>query len=102
MKMTSHELAKILLHHADMPVAVSANNHEYFSVDGCFRVAFAHHNSGEYIMLGNMVRMNLNSPNWYLTKILHGSKIPVDYPRWVGHELDFGEMVDEFNPDDKK
>ena len=97
--MNSHELAKLLLEYPDMPIAVSANNHEYFSTESDFKIALAHHYSGEFLMIGNMGKMDLNSPNWYLRKVLYGNKLPVNYPRMVSQppKWEFGESVDEFN-----
>ena len=70
--MTSHELAKILLANDDLPIATHANNHTYASGESricdCTRVGKLKHYAGEHIIIGNMNRKALNSPNWYIQK----------------------------------
>jgi hypothetical protein len=69
--MTSHELADRLLAMPNLPIATHANNHDYFSVadkqtHGELKVALCKHYTGDYVMIGNMYRKDLNYPNWYL------------------------------------
>jgi len=77
--MTAHELARILLNGPNLPVATHANNHDYFSkpsADGIshgkLKVGLAHHYAGDHVIIGNLSKLNLNKPNWYVKKMLHG------------------------------
>lgn len=82
--MMSHELAKILLENENLPIATHANNHTYAGrsdvlSDHC-TVAILHHYMGEHIIIGNCSKMDLNSPNEYITKIIHGGDLPNNWP----------------------
>ena len=97
--MNSHNLAKILLTLPDIPMATHADGHDWFSSEGDLIVGMAKRWDGDFIMVGNMGRMDLNSPNWYLSRVLYGPKLPENYPYqrsgrcpWV-----FPEPVDEFS-----
>ena len=73
--MTSHELAKHLLAHPDLPVATHALGHDYFSVNdttshGQLSISICRHYTGDYIMIGNPYKRALNPPNWYIRKVL--------------------------------
>lgn len=86
--MNSHELARFLLQLPDLPVATHANNHDYFSNQlHKLRIGLAHHYSGQYILIGNFDRRELNPPNWYVEKVLVGY-ISEDYKDengvWLG------------------
>ena len=75
--MNSHELARILLEQPDMPVATHSNNHTYSSKgDACthgkLKIGLLKHYSGDHIVIGNISKMNINKPNWYVEKMIHG------------------------------
>lgn len=69
--MTSHELAKLLLEHPDMPIATHANNHTA-SYDQTFRVGIMKSYLGEGILIGNFSRRKINFPNEHVTSMLLG------------------------------
>lgn len=62
----SHDLARKLLELPNLPISVSANNHEAFSTQDTFKVGLANHYSGLFIIIGNMESKDLNMPNWYI------------------------------------
>ncbi len=71
----------------DLPVAISANNDEYFSAkeaDGTSHgelcVSLAYHYAGNHILIGNQYNKDLNSPNWYILKDIYGETID-DVPK---------------------
>jgi len=75
--MNSHELAKLLLTLPDLPVATHANNHTYKSGNdvnshGQLKVGLLETYGGQHIVIGNMSRMNINKPNWFISSMLHG------------------------------
>jgi len=75
--MTTHELARLLLSLPDLPVATYANHHVYMSgldqrSHGPLKVGLLETYGGQHIVIGNIPRMNLNPPNWYISKMLHG------------------------------
>lgn len=82
MKMTSHELAQVLLDAPDLPIATHTDNHTWISKahsGGEVRVAILESYAGQHIIIGNMSTKNLNPPNWVISKIL------------VGEPLEFGD-----------
>ena len=75
--MTSHELARRLLDLPDLPVATHANNETYASQDdhgpcGALKIGLLTHYAGDHIVVGSISKMNLNAPNWFVSKMLHG------------------------------
>ena len=76
--MKSHELARILLENENLDVATFANNHTFaeqsYSSDGrTFRdlgIGILKHYSGDFIVLGNMSKKNINGANWHITKMI--------------------------------
>lgn len=75
--MTTHELARILLKNEDLPIATHANNHTYMSKADAFthgkvRIGVLETYSGPHVVIGNFSRTDLNSPNWYVSKLIHG------------------------------
>ena len=66
----------------DLPVATHANNHSYNSgtdsgSHGPMRVALLHTCGGDHICIGNLLRMDINKPNWYVKKVLDNNG-PID------------------------
>lgn len=102
--MTSHELAKFLLGLPELPIATHANDHSYFSQNlaSPIKIALAHSYMGDCIMIGNMLKMNLNSPNYFLKKVLYGNKLPINSPLTINNQWEFGEEVEEFLPPEKE
>ncbi|MBC8274106.1 MAG: hypothetical protein H8E40_03965 [Chloroflexi bacterium] len=75
--MTTHELARLLLALPDLPVATYAHNHMYMSgIDECthgpLKVGLLETYDGQHIVIGDIQRMNINPPNWHISKMLHG------------------------------
>jgi hypothetical protein len=76
-KMNSHELAKILLANPDLPIATHANNHTYMSSTdrtshGPLKVGFLESYGGRHVAIGNISKMNINKPNWYVSEMING------------------------------
>jgi hypothetical protein len=75
--MNSHDLAKLLLTLPDLPIATHANNHTYMSGNdasshGPLKVGLLETYGGQHIVVGNMSRMRINKPNWFVSRMLHG------------------------------
>lgn len=72
--MNSHELARLLLTMPDLPIATHANDHVFTSGNnkGALKIGLLKHYAGEHVIVGDISRTNLNRPNWYITKMLHG------------------------------
>jgi hypothetical protein len=75
--MTSHELANLLLTLPDLPVATHAHNHTYMSAadsrsHGPLKVGLLETYAGRHIVLGDINKRDLNSPNWFVSEIFHG------------------------------
>lgn len=89
----SHELARLLLELPDLPVATHALNNTW--ADGertdSMRVGLLSHYAGDHIIVGDISRMNLNSPNYFVSKMFHGEA------RWDWWKpgLRFNETVEE-------
>ena len=80
--MTTHKLAKILLKSDDLPVATSANNHEFMSgaeVMGqpreTLKVGVIHNYDGDYILIGNFSYRHTEKDNWHVKKMICGEVI---------------------------
>lgn len=75
--MTSHELAAILLANPDLPVATHAHNSTYMSgtdgkSHGRLKVGLLHTRGGDHIVIGDISKMNINKPNWYVKEMIVG------------------------------
>lgn len=75
--MNSHDLARILLDGPNLPIATHTNNHTYASkADACshgrLKVGVLKHYGGDHIVIGNISKRNINSPNWYVTEMIEG------------------------------
>jgi hypothetical protein len=73
----SHELARLLLTLPDLPVATHAMNHTYCSgsdAEACgpLKVGRLHHYSGDHIVIGDILKRQINPPNWYVTEMFFG------------------------------
>ena len=68
-ELSSHQLARILLNHQDLPVATHANNHT--ATGGYINVGFLSSREGEQVVIGNYRRPDLNYPNEFVTKTLY-------------------------------
>lgn len=84
--MTSHELAKVLLANPDLPVATHAKNHTYIdSVDktkfSSLKVGLLESYGGQHIIIGDMSKLNINKPNWYISRMIVG-EAPEEWRRW--------------------
>lgn len=81
--MTVRELIDILKKcDQDLPVATHANNHTFADTHYDMRVGFLHQYDGDFVCIGNMSKMNLNEPNWYLTRMLDGKReLPQEWSR---------------------
>jgi hypothetical protein len=87
--MTSHELARLLLNHEDLPVAVHAMNHTYaegfrHGTHGPLKVGMMvrgkrGHEGGPHVVIGSFSRQMLNYPNEWVIEMWHGSA-PKDWP----------------------
>ncbi len=69
--MNSHELARLLLSHPDLPIVAHANNHTYVEPEDTV-VGFLESYNGQSICIGNMSKKNINKPNWYVTDMISG------------------------------
>lgn len=80
---SSHELAKLLLSLPDMPIATHANNHTFISSTvGCgFKIGRLETHDGPHIVIGNISKLNINKPNWYISEMYLG-KVPEEWPKW--------------------
>jgi len=75
--MNSHDLARLLLTLPDLPVATHAHNHTYASggdggTHGPLKVGLLKHYSGDHIVVGNISKMDINPPNWYVSAMFYG------------------------------
>jgi len=75
--MTTHELAKLLLENGDLPVSLHVNNLTYISKSdesshGGVRVGLIHTYMGDHICIGNFRKKNINKPNRWVKKMIHG------------------------------
>jgi len=87
--MMSHELARILLGLPDLPVATHALNHTFASLNesnGTVKLGILTHCAGDHLVIGDLSRMNLNAPNYFVSKMLVG-KAP-----WEWGESETPEM----------
>lgn len=80
--MTSHQLARLLLSFPDLPVATHSHNrtaipHPSYSEE--LKVGVLTHHYGEYVVIGNFTKLNLNKPNWYVTKMLTAHALPEEW-----------------------
>ena len=85
--MNSHELAKLLLTYPDLPVATHAHNHTYLSATdrwshGDLKIGVLGGACEKHIVIGDISKMNINKPNWYVEEMLHGHA-PAE---WHGHQ----------------
>lgn len=76
--MNSHQLAKLLLDFPNLPVATHALNHTYISnVDqqshGPLKIGILHSYGGDHLIIGDISKLNINPPNWFVTEMLHGN-----------------------------
>lgn len=84
--MTSHELAKLLLEHPDLPVATHALN--FTNVpdrwNGAINVGIMETpNREQWIIIGDFSRKKINYPNEYIVQVLASKHpIPEDWPRY--------------------
>ena len=74
--MNSHELARLLLALPDLPVATHANNHTYMSgintrTHEPLKVGRLHTYGGDHIVIGNIMHLEINPPNWYVVEMLY-------------------------------
>jgi hypothetical protein len=72
--MNSHTLAKLLLKLPDFPVATQANSATYMSginTHGNLKVGLLHTYFGNHIIIGNISKLKLNAPNWYVTELYY-------------------------------
>lgn len=84
--MKSHDLAKLLLTLPNLPVATHAHNHTYSShgdagSHGKLKVGLLKHYSGDHIVIGDISKLNINKPNWYVTEMFHGNA-PEEWPSY--------------------
>lgn len=75
--MNSHELARLLLTLPDLPVATHAHNHTYASLEdagshGPLKVGLLEHCAGQHIVIGDISKLNINYPNWWVVTMFHG------------------------------
>lgn len=75
--MKSHALARKLLEMPDLDVAMYANGHVYCSAadrntHGLLKIGVLEHYAGQHIVVGNISKMNINKPNWFVSKMLYG------------------------------
>jgi hypothetical protein len=73
--MNTHDLARLLLTLPDLPVATHAHNHTYMtgaSHSGALKIGLLQTYGGDHIVIGNISKRNINGPNYYVTKMLHG------------------------------
>jgi len=75
--MLSHDLAKILLEAPNLPIATHAHNHTYMSVTnevshGRCKVGLLHTYGGDHIVVGDIMKRNINGENWHITSMIHG------------------------------
>jgi hypothetical protein len=73
----THELARLLLSLPDLPVATHARNETYGSAMdasscGPLKIGLLKTYVGDHIVIGDISRMNLNAPNWFVSEMLHG------------------------------
>lgn len=83
--MNSHELAKLLLSMPDLPVATHANGHTYMShtdknSHGQVKIGRLESYGGPHIIIGDISKMNINAPNWYVSEMLYGDA-PAEWRR---------------------
>jgi len=92
--MKTHELAKLLLTLPDLPVATSACGHQYMTrlmsqSHGPLKVGLLKTYGGDHIVIGNILEMNMNRPNWFVSEMLHGT---APWRGWrTGESLDAGK-----------
>lgn len=72
--MDSHQLARILLRHPNLPVATIANGHTFHSgVDEeHLKIGILDHYTMDHIIIGNISKRNINKPNWFVREMIHG------------------------------
>lgn len=75
--MLSHDLAKLLLEQPNLPIATHANNHTYMSetdrdTHGSVKVGLLETYGGRHIVIGNFFHMDINKPNWFVSKMILG------------------------------
>ena len=80
---SSHELAKLLLSLPNMPIATHANNHTFMSNgDQCgFKIGRLESSFGPHIVIGNISKLNINKPNWWISEMYVG-KVPEEWEKW--------------------
>lgn len=70
--MTAHELALILLDGPDLPVATEALGNVFASAEGALKVGVLEHYAAQHVVIGGIGRRQINPPNWYVSKMIHG------------------------------
>lgn len=74
--MTSHELARILLDMPDHPIATLCHGHLYSSKadaksHGGLEIGKLEHYAGPHVVIGDMLYMCSNKPNWHVSEQLY-------------------------------
>ncbi|EKD89724.1 MAG: hypothetical protein ACD_33C00002G0016 [uncultured bacterium] len=76
--MNSHDLANLLLTLPNLPISTFANDHVYSSgveskTHGSLKIGLLNHYNKDHIVIGNISKLNINKPNWFITEMYHGS-----------------------------
>lgn len=76
-RVTSHEIARLLLSLPDLPIATHAHGHTYscgsdWFTHGPLRVGRLHHYGGDHIVIGDFHDWKTNYPNHYVTELYVG------------------------------
>lgn len=87
--MNSHELARRLLELPDLPIATEAMNHVYCSgkdreSHGKLLIATLETYAGRHILIGHPHKRLLNEPNWWISDVHGGEKLPDVGSHWDG------------------
>lgn len=61
----------------ELPVATHANNHTYMSdnnrrTHGPLQIGLLKTYGGDHVVIGNIIRRNINGPNWRVSEMIHG------------------------------
>lgn len=85
--MNAHDLAKLLLDGPNLPIATHTHSHTYMSAahagsHGPLKVGLLESYAGQHIVIGNIMRRQINPPNEWISKMLHGDA-PEQFSDWV-------------------
>lgn len=87
--MTSHELARLLLEHPDLPVATQALNstNKPGRWSGAVNIGIMEDSTrAQWLLIGDFSRRRINYPNEYVVEVLHSKyDVPEDWPRYEEH-----------------